>query len=206
MKYLIFDFDGVIANTFEAYVQFYAEQRKISPEKSTKFIINHVLHNNRPTLIKTVIKNLYLPKLESVILKRQNTLNTDLLNNLRQIKYPKAIVSRNNTKLIKILLSIDQQQLFNYIFGYNNSKSKVAALSYICLQNKVQLDDILFVTDTVGDVIELTGLGTLKKDQILGVTWGFHSRNLLETVLPSAQIMDTNKQLINTIAKICSNT
>jgi phosphoglycolate phosphatase-like HAD superfamily hydrolase len=197
MKYLIFDFDGVLIDSLGAYAHFYADNRNISTNEARQFLIEHTMHNHKSSFIKNFVKNYYVGKLADYMNEEDSHLQTKLLDDINALKNSKSIVSRNNSDLIQDSLKAGNYvDGFQFIYGYNNSKSKVWAVRQIVSKKSIGIQDIIFITDTAGDIEELLTDQFLLPEQVIGVSWGFHSKKVLEKYLPKLQICNATSDLI----------
>ena len=187
MKTFVFDFDGVIGNTFELYAEFLAKFMRISLPRARRYMREHSLNNRKQSLVKTLGKNFYMRRFEAYV-KRQldrDILFPEVLEQIELLSGNKYIVSRNH---VRVCLEILQEQaiLFKEVYGYNNAKSKVHALRNILHQDDLVKEDLVFVSDTIGDFAEVTQI--LKPSQVYLVTWGF---NTAETIVEYDQSIQT---------------
>ncbi len=203
MYQIVFDFDGVIADTFTPFAEFLADNRRISLEKSKQKIHSHSLNNNRPSIVKTFIKRFYIKKFAQFLETKEDLINHDLLDKIEKLDSQKYIVTRNNTLIPEQLLN-QKKSIFTKIYGYNNSKNKIRAIQKIIKESSgSSLNKIVFVTDTVGDVREVSKI--LNQNQIIAVSWGFNSRHLLSQYIDLSQIVDEPGELILKINEITSS-
>ena len=174
MKTFVFDFDGVIGDTFELYAEFLAKFMRISLPRAREYMREHSLNNRKQSLMKTLGKNFYMRRFESYV-KRQmgrDMLFPEVLEQIDMLGGAKYIVSRNHERVCLDILQ-EQAIIFKDVYGYNNTKSKVAALKDILERDELEPSDLVFVTDTIGDFAEVTKL--LKLEQVYLVTWGFNT-------------------------------
>ena len=195
MKTLVFDFDGVIGDTFELYAEFLAKFMRMSLPKARKYMREHSLNNNKQNLVKTLGKNFYMRRFESYV-KRQSgreMLFPEVLEHIESLSGNKYIVSRNHERVCLDILQ-EQAILFKKVYGYNNAKSKVRALEEIIREDELDPADIIFVSDTVGDFAEVTAL--LKPHQVYLVTWGFNTAGTISEFDSTIQTLHEPKELL----------
>ena len=86
---------------------------------------------------------------------------------------------------------------FTQIYGADVHKSKIVKMNMALDTYGVEAGEALFVTDTLGDIREANSVGI----PAIGVTWGFHPKETLETGEPQ-HIVDTPEELIRTIKSL----
>jgi HAD superfamily hydrolase (TIGR01549 family) len=189
----IFDFDGVIGDTFDAYSDFLAGFMRISPEKAKAYVLEHSLNNRRQSLIKSIVKNFYMQKFETYLQSQQKEmLFPGVIEAIEQLNGSKYIVSRNHSRIVQDLL-VENELFFKDIYGYNNAKSKVEAIKEIIYKEGISTDNIIFVSDTIGDYREAREL--LEHNQIHLVSWGFNSADTIHEFNPDIQVIHSPLQL-----------
>jgi phosphoglycolate phosphatase-like HAD superfamily hydrolase len=100
-------------------------------------------------------------------------------------KYVLIIVSSTITSPIREYMDRhDAAQNFTEIMGNDVHKSKVEKIKMVFNKYGVSASDCLFVTDTLGDLLEAEKTGV----EGIGVTWGFHSAETLKRGNPVALV------------------
>lgn len=182
LEHVIFDFDGVIADTADTnwalsqehdttatYEDFLAhhdgnvfEEPRINfqPEK------RHLFHSEYR-------KRLTSSHLEKAILPLQH------LGGL----YKMHIVSSTSEESIKIALKNSGiLELFSRIMGQETHFSKVEKFKMLMAEDGVTTSNSVFITDTLGDIKEAHAVGI----KTIAETFGFHNRQRLEIGEPYA--------------------
>ena len=190
MNIYIFDFDGVIGNTFELTAKFAASSLRIPMAQAREYVVEHSQHNRKTTLIKKLAKNIYIRKLKQYI-KTQNEdyVFPGVLEHIERLPGPVYIVSRNHSEIVKTILA-ERQLMFADIYGYNNASSKVAALQKILKSTGAGASEVTFVSDTLGDYKEMTEQA-LPPSQVHLVTWGFNDKAMILAHDPSIQLLQS---------------
>jgi len=180
-KLIIFDFDGVLADTFDKTYEgfnYLAEKYNFKPLKSKDELRDLYKQNIFKSLKKINIKPSDILKIKrdasEIANKEVGNVKTfsgikNLIKNLK--KYNLAIISSNERDVIKKFLKKNEIDYFNLILDYKiqNKKRKLRkAIKHFKLRTK----EALFITDTVGDVKEAKKL----KIEIIAVTWGYHKK------------------------------
>lgn len=91
----------------------------------------------------------------------------------------------------------DLAQYISGIYGVETAKSKEEKFLKVIAQNDLAKEDVLFVTDTLGDVLEAEN----QDIETIAVSWGFHPRSYLERS-DHATIVDTISALEQEIQKV----
>ena len=194
MKTFVFDFDGVIGDTFELYAEFLAKFMRMSLPRAREYMREHSLNNRKQSLVKTLGKNFYMRRVESYV-KRQtgrDMLFPEVLEQIDLLSGGKYIVSRNHERVCLDILQ-EQAIIFKDVYGYNNAKSKVAALKDILERDELDTTDLVFVSDTIGDFAEVTEI--LALEQVYLVTWGFNTRQAILEYNPDIQTLREPSEL-----------
>jgi phosphoglycolate phosphatase-like HAD superfamily hydrolase len=189
---LIFDFDGVLGNTLEPWSIFLAKTFNIKEENARQKLISNGYDNKQDNWIQFKIKSLFFRILRANFSKASNLIFDDRLSEIQMTKAQKIILTRNDSKVCINLLG-EYVNMFELIYGRKESKNKIKGLQKIIQELNISVENIIFFTDTVGDVKEIAKVLPLR--QIRGVSWGYHGRNRLLEVLPSEQILDDFKKL-----------
>jgi phosphoglycolate phosphatase-like HAD superfamily hydrolase len=182
----------VLADTFEASVAFLSEKLRIPKERARTQLIKDGLKNKKDRLLRKYITNWYYKFLLRYFETQDNLAFTNHIQDLRKIQTSKAILTRNETAICKQVLSKYYTD-FDPVIGRDNSKSKVDGIQKIAQTWNSALEDIIFVTDSVGDVKELQE--TLPAENIFVVSWGFQSPKLIKEHLPDQKIINSFAEL-----------
>ncbi|MFA6410584.1 MAG: HAD hydrolase-like protein [Candidatus Buchananbacteria bacterium] len=186
-KIILFDFDGVIADTFEmaneiATVFFPG----ISKDEYRKMFESNV-HDSVKSYIKQKDEKSHYQKwfavYEAQILDQK--IFPKMKSVLRQLseKYILVIISSSiNSPIEKYAKKHDLEKYFAKIFGADVHKSKIEKIKMVFKEYKVTAKDCLFITDTLGDLKEAKKM----KVKSVAVTWGFHDKKTLAKGLPVA--------------------
>ncbi|MBT4577110.1 HAD family hydrolase [Candidatus Woesearchaeota archaeon] len=182
---VIFDFDGVIHDTPKLA---YSINNKIDPGltfEEYKDYFNGNLYNHKsitPANMKRFFE-LQLKLFENLIIEKD--IKEELINLSNNFKL--FIVSSNNEETLNLYLdNNDITNLFNGVFGMETAKSKVVKLKMILDENNLSCDECVFITDTLGDILEANEIGI----RSIGVDFGMHEIERLEKGKPFRIISD----------------
>jgi phosphoglycolate phosphatase-like HAD superfamily hydrolase len=192
MKYLIFDFDGVLGDTIPTWVDLLSREEGSTREDAIAFL-NHYFEEPRHTRRHDIDPIKFSQDL--VITRRRAKMMNEVgfglfeefimeVGKLTGVKT--AVVSSGSADYIKPKLS---EAAFDptHILTIEDHHSKEEKIEIICRDWGVDIYQVSYFTDTRADVIELKEL--LHPTKIFGCTWGFHSYERLREVLPENQIL-----------------
>ena len=194
-KLLIFDFDGVIADTYHIYLDFLIKKlgfrKNYAIKKLTKSSTELV---SKPSnLFQKIGEKWYYHNFFKYVEKQgQSLLFPEIIEQIQNLKQPKAILTRAEKRVCLTVLQ-EHSDLFEIIIGRNEAKNKASGLDLILNQKNLQNYYPIFITDTIADVLEMQRV--LKSDQIYGVSWGFNETELLEKYLEKDKILHQVKDL-----------
>ncbi len=182
-KVVIFDFDGVIVDSFDAALkvaqmqrpaltaQSYKEKFKGNIGKATYAEVLESPHIDFQTEYKKELLRLQIDEKKKKVLR------------LLSLEFDLHIISSTNSQSIKDFCEMQGvSECFADILGFDIEPSKVNKFRMIFDTYNLLPNDVAFVTDTVGDIEEArkANVGT-----IIAVTDGFHSREELERAHPT---------------------
>lgn len=188
-KVLIFDFDGVLANTMGLHLEL---SRKFFPDITEQ---DHIDHGKANPIIKPKIR--YEKEHYPIYFKMYNdrVSKTELypLYDFLEKHAEKIIVICSSSPREGIERFLTEKGIGGFIDGIYDvhlNPSKVEKLQMIMTEFNAKPEECIFVTDTVGDINESKKLSI----DAVGVTWGLHTREMLEEAQPFA-IIDKIEEL-----------
>lgn len=194
IKLIIFDFDGVLADSFEQFYSLIKESMRRAGLNLTRvqyrnFFIENVhksfkgfIDNDKKYEIFMKFRNYkydqyYSDKTSGVKLFPEAPSFINKLNG----KYMLAIASSGKERSLKKLLQKNTlKNRFSLILA-GTADSKEEMLKKIISKLKVKNKETVMITDTAGDVKTAKKLGL----KTIAVIWGFHSAKTLKTAKPS---------------------
>ncbi len=197
IKAIVFDFDGVLVNTYESHFQIFNKKYNLNRELHKRLFEGNV-HEKRAKLeIKdSDISTFNL--LQKNLSKRK--IKKDILNVLKELKkdYLLFIVSSNKEIILKEFLYKQKlQNLFEDIFGFETEIKKDEKFGLLLKKYKLNKNEVIFVTDTLGDILEVKKL----KIKTIAVDFGFHEKERLEKGEPLA-IISSFEEISEIIKKL----
>ncbi|MBD2012423.1 HAD hydrolase-like protein [Microcoleus sp. FACHB-53] len=199
-NYLIFDFDGVILDSWEATLEaHYRLQTEL-----TKAQIKDKLLNDRLVKPRYTSDKKYTPEQLKELMefrKREYDIKAEVglklfrgfVGELKKLKNVKmAIVSTAYQPVLEQFAG-EAGLNFDFIHGFSENFSKVKSIKRIAEDWGTDLNELYFFTDTIRDIIEVKNI--LNPNRIIGCGWGFHGYQRLKEVLPEEQILQNFKDV-----------
>lgn len=199
IKYIVFDFDGTLANTLEAIREIATEEVGVISDKDFEMM--------RHEGVRGVIKryNISLWELPMVIarfsanMKKREDINlypqvVELIEALSP-SYKLGILSSNSEDNIK--QTIDKYGIadkFEFIYSQSSLFGKDKVMRRMCKKHKINIDEILYIGDEDRDIIACKKVGI----KCVAVTYGFNSRERLMKNEPN-YIIDSPMDIIDKV-------
>lgn len=199
LKHIIFDFDGVVADTFDvgwALAQEHDENATLED-----FLAHHDGNVFEAPRINFKAERLaefnseYRRRVQPGHIERAKGPITRLGAN-----YSLYIVSSNSEHGIReVLDAAGVLPLFVRIMGLETHRSKVEKFKMLIEENGITPENTIFVTDTLGDIKEAEKVGI----KTIAETFGFHDRERLAQGNPF-RIVDSWDEIEQTISNLDS--
>ncbi|MBT3817044.1 MAG: HAD family hydrolase [Candidatus Magasanikbacteria bacterium] len=191
MKTLIFDFDGVIHDTFEFHRGNINELFGVDVSmQEYKDMHNGNFFSDFPDMLKDVNWNEYGDYITAKhsLLKIEQGIK-DFFIKLYDKHDLHIVSSGSRFRIEEYLENQKMSHVFKEVLGKEDSLSKVVKFSMIFDKYNLTSDECMFITDTLGDIIE----GNEANIKTIAVDFGFHDRALLEKGNPYKIISDFNE-------------
>lgn len=202
-KTLLFDFDGVIVDTFEIA---YGARKELTPnldkESYSHLFDGNIYEEKEPEDLENshskVDENDPFFKTYTPLLMKQRPVSgmTDVIKELHKDHRMVVISSTISSPIKDYLNKYDLSLYFDKIYGGDVHKSKTLKVKMAFAEFNLIADDCLFITDTLGDMREAAKVGVTS----IGVTWGFQRRDTLQKGNPIA-IVSSPQELLSVIKK-----
>lgn len=200
-KILLFDFDGVIVNTFEVG---YACALSVVPDGLEReqyrrmfdgnIYDSHESKNNQGKDYKPVDDPFFKKYLPGLMATDPVPGMPEALKDLGK-EHKMVIVSSSITSPIEeYLRTHDLFELFDEVYGADIHTSKRIKIQMTFEKYGVTSEDCLFITDTLGDMREASKEGV----PAIGVSWGFQKKENLLKGSPVA-VVDSVEELVKVI-------
>ncbi|MFH1521578.1 MAG: HAD hydrolase-like protein [archaeon] len=191
MKVIVFDFDGVIHNTFELAYQLNVQilGSHLTREEYRDFFDGNIY--DRAEITKDASKEFFELQNEAFrFLKIEEKIKESLIKLAE--KYLLFIISSNQKKALDIYFQNNNfTNIFKEILGLEAHKSKVEKFKFLFNEYGFGPNDCVFVTDTLGDILEGNKVGV----KSIAVDFGFHGRERLEKGEPFRIVSNFDKIL-----------
>lgn len=193
MKYLIFDFDGVLADTYDPRMEVLLETGDRSKEEilaHTDRYFTKSTHTRDLNLNHQEVAAIqdWMIKYGTALAKKGFGLFDGFIEELKKIEETRmAVVSSGSAIYIKPALENCGLE-FSHILTFEDHHSKEEKVEQICKEWNISVKDAYFFTDSVSDVNELGNI--MDKNKIYGCAWGYQGTEKLLTVLDQNHILN----------------
>lgn len=192
MKYLIFDFDGVLGDTDGPRAEIIKEMEgktdaQIATEKDKYFTKSpHTRGANLSQKQLAEIKE-WTATYGNLLHQRGFNLFGGFIEEIKKIGNKKiAVVSSGSSAYIKPKLENCGLEFFR-VLTFEDHHSKEEKVEIICAEWGIPMKVAYFFTDTISDVKELENI--MDRDKIYGCAWGYHGAQKLSAVLDTNHIL-----------------
>jgi phosphoglycolate phosphatase-like HAD superfamily hydrolase len=181
-SFVLFDFDGVIADTFrqafEAEKIFYPNLSEDLYKKRFEGNINDWedpmnVYTDKNKQATDFFKE-YIPRMEkeAVIVPKIKDVIVEL-----EKKYFLVVISSTITSPIRnFLKKYGLANHFDEVMGNDVHQSKIEKMKMVFKRYNIESNKCVFITDTLGDMCEAEHMNV----GVIGVTWGFHTPETLQ--------------------------
>ncbi|MEI6850149.1 MAG: HAD-IA family hydrolase [archaeon] len=170
IKSIIFDFDGVIHDTFEIGFRLNKIVNPDITEGEYRDFFNGNLYEHKKGITPVRIEKFFeLQEKEFEALMIEEEIKQELLK-LKK-KYKLFIVTSNKEGTLKKYFERSNlSNLFDEILGIETHTSKEEKFKLMFERNKLNKEECIFITDTLGDLLEAQRFGI----KTIAVDYGFH--------------------------------
>lgn len=211
-KVVLFDFDGTIADTYNAIAKI---TNNLSSEFGYKALSSEELLLLRNLSSREIVKlaEISIFKIPFLVRKVRTELSkeiarlppiNDMPKVLRELKYrgyDLGIVTSNNKENVEVFLRKNQlDSLFSYIYSSTSIFGKHRVINQAIKNNKLPKSKVIYVGDETRDIRS----ARRSKIAIAAVTWGFNSATILQEYQPD-YLVDQPQELLEAIELYCSN-
>ena len=211
-KYVIFDFDGTIANSIEQAINTYnriAHEYKCKPIQEE---FRDLLSSKNPQQyfkeygITTWKLFLLVFRIRKEISKHIADIKPvdNIISSLHELKnggYKLGILTSNSGKNVNQFLDNNNLSgVFEFVYSASNLFGKDKVFRRLLKRNNISVNNAIYVGDERRDVEASRKVGV----PIIGVSWGLLNRKILET-LQTDQIADDPHELMACVQKIFGN-
>ncbi len=196
MNIILFDFDGVIADTFSFCYRIMNSRDSISEDEyRTRFEGNINDASKKPAQNPQAKPFDFFGQYHPELMACQP--NEEMVKTIRELARNHTLIIISSTISSSIAEFLEMQDLMNVfkeILGNDVEKSKVKKINDVLQRYKIKPTETVFITDTLGDIMEAKACGV----KSIAVTWGYHPTETLEKGNPF-KIIDHPNKIIETI-------
>ncbi|MEX2010519.1 MAG: HAD-IA family hydrolase [Parcubacteria group bacterium] len=183
-KLIIFDFDGVIVDSWEhSYKRNTRDWPDLKPHDHKKFFMGNIYEALAMLPASTIsseetekwLNEEYYPT------KQKLPIFEGIQNVVRKLADKNTLIvntSATSFSTKEYLTNAGLIDFFDTIYGLEISKDKIQKFNQILKDFNVKPEDCIFITDTVGDVLEAEHCSI----KSLVVTYGYQSREYFESI------------------------
>jgi HAD superfamily hydrolase (TIGR01549 family) len=206
VKLIIFDFDGTIADTFEPLIKII---QRLSQELGYKSVSPEdiVLFRNLTTREIIYQAGVSIWKLPFILRKIKQELNKDIkliqpvqgmkeaLLDLKSQGNQLGIITSNSQDNVQLFLENNQlDTIFSFVCSGTTIFGKNKVINSVLNQKNIALSEVIYVGDETRDI------DAAKKSniQVIAVSWGFNSKEILNNQNPD-YLIEHPKQLLDVV-------
>ncbi len=198
MKAIVFDFDGVIHDSLtELYKLHCAYYEEIEFEKYKKLIFEgncRVYNSKFSNEQKIKFDRAWKECCSNFKLEKKIRESLEILSK----KYDLYIISSNDeNNLDEFFKRNNFLNIFKRMYGYESHQLKTVKFRMLFEDYKLTKDDCIFVTDTLGDILEANEVGV----KTIAVEFGCHDHKTLEKGNPY-KIVSSFDEILKVIEEI----
>jgi phosphoglycolate phosphatase len=212
IKVIIFDFDGTIADSRDAFVNIV---NRLAPTFGYQPVGTSELEELTNLSSEEIIKRAKICQLKIPFILRQikKELNKEIGNlkpiyqignsliSLKQEGYQLGIITSNLKENVEIFLKNNQlDELFNFVCSGITLFGKNKVIDKFIKQNNLQPHEVIYVGDETRDITA----AKKSKVRVIAVAWGFNSPEILAKFQPDF-LLDNPQELVETAKKITAN-
>ncbi len=190
-KLLVFDFDGTIADTFDAAVMIL---NKLAGEFGFRGLSPTDLERARDMRTRQLMRFLGIPTRKMSRLARRGSEELhacihsiqplagmpEALRELQALGYSLGIITSNTEVNVQIFLRSHGLEFFDFVRCSSKLLGKARMIRSVIRRQHVRAAEILFVGDETRDIEAAKKVGI----RMAAVTWGYNSRRSLEAMKP----------------------
>jgi phosphoglycolate phosphatase len=194
-KIVLFDFDGVLADSFELSYQAAKDSGSPLTREQQRKVFEGNLYDKIKKLkipISSQDRENYYSKYAPALLQTPPVRGIEESLRILKENYNLFLISSTHARYITEYVEMyNLDSYFSAIMGEEVHESKTAKVKMILDNQKAKAEHCVFITDTLGDIKEAAKCSV----QSIGVTWGFHGTERLLKGKPSA-IIDNVQDLV----------
>ena len=207
MKYVIFDFDGTLADSNHLFMKawnLFADQYHYDrvTEEDISTSRNLTIHERAKKYRFPMHKlPIILPKVYAYFQEHIREVKlfegiSEMLNNVQHAGYKIIIISSNAKENIELLLKQQQVHSVSQVLTSSRLFGKDTVIKKFMKQQKLTVADVLYVGDEIRDIIACNKVGV----PFVWVSWGLDGYELIEKEKPT-YVVHSPKELSELLVK-----
>lgn len=182
VSHVLTDFDGAIADTTELNASLVAKLFPNIPRRD--YLINHHLGNvyEEPAVpFCDETRRQFREEYSRLLNPAHLAAALPTIHALGRKHRLHAVSSNTGSAIRRVLIESGVNYYFGYVLGSEAHRSKVEKFQYLFEREQFTPEQSLYLTDTVGDILEAKKVGL----RTVAVSFGFHPRHVLLTAEPT---------------------
>ncbi len=197
MNVILFDFDGVIVDSFSFCYRIIQTRDGITEDEYRARFEGNI--NDAPkkpvqAAASTTPFDFFGQYTKELLAQQPNQEIVPVIHKLAQDHTLIIISSTISPPIASFLELHNLKECFKEILGNDIEKSKVKKIQDVLRRYRIQPSETVLITDTLGDIKEANQCGV----KSVAVTWGFHSKETLAKGQPH-QIINHPNEIIKAI-------
>lgn len=204
MKHLLFDFDGVIVDSFRVAFETMNsfKQDQISEAEYRAYFngniydtqeVDELMHQNQQDNILDE-NDPFFKKYVPLLLELGPVIGmSETISELAKT-HSMSIISSTISAPIERYLKKYEIDVFDNVYGGDVDKNKMRKIARYLEANNIEPSEALFITDTLGDIREAEAVGV----KALAVSWGYQDAQTLKIGQP-LKIVESPRELLEII-------
>jgi leucyl-tRNA synthetase len=207
-RYFVFDFDGVLGDTWMATLKAKVQiGDSLNEEEAARDMVLYFdkkpFHTRDQMLTQTRLEEAlqWSKKFGEIMKNSKFDLFHDFIKEIKKFKNTKIAVVSSGSRIYVVEAMKKSGLKPTHILAYEDHHSKEEKIEQICRDWKVGVRDVYYFTDTKADVYELENL--LDRRKLVGCAWGYHGFQKLNEVLPDTQILSNFEDIHRVLNREC---
>lgn len=198
IKIIIFDFDGVIVDNYELHYELSRKQIQNLTREEHMGLFDGSVHTEKDkfSLRDTGfdLKKYFSDAKQTMLIEPQVKKAVEVLSEIYVLG---IITSAKEYGVFDCLKYNNLDNVFSFVYGYETAKLKIDKFKLVFKEMNVTANECLFITDTLGDILEANEVGF----KTVAVDFGYHDRERLVRGNP-VTIVSNYSELLNTISTL----
>lgn len=191
-RYVFFDFDGTVADTFDTVLYILNELSEkygfdpIDTKEDREYIRNHspaewfMKFDMSPTDLPAIMSDLDIANQEMISEIKVFPGLLEVIGELKSHDIECGIITSNSEDFVLDFLEVHEIDLFDFVYGNRNVFTKHTTIMQAINDYKVDRGEAVYVGDEARDVKAAKEIDV----RSVAVTWGFNSKEYLQKSEP----------------------